>query len=314
MNPASGLAQAPATQGVLALRLRAATREALEAYAFLTPAMLILLVFIVVPAFYVLWISLLRWDLIAPSGNFIGFGNYSRLLQDRLWWQSLGQTLYFVLGSVPTGMALALGLALLLNSRLPGRGILRGAIFAPFVTPAVATIVIWEWILNTDYGLVNAILAAFHGPKIGWLIDANWIMPAVILYTLWATTGFNMVIFLAGLANIPADLQDAARADGAGEWQVFWNVTWPLLTPTTYFVLLISSISSFKVFNVVFVLTDGTGGPNRAAQTVGLYLYQQAFTFFHAGYASAISVTLFVIILALTLAQVRIGSRKVFYR
>ncbi|HKC19371.1 MAG TPA: sugar ABC transporter permease, partial [Candidatus Dormibacteraeota bacterium] len=213
---------------------------------------------------------------------------------------------------------IALGLALLLNTRLAGRSIFRAAVFAPYVTPAVATIVIWEWIFNHDYGLLNSVLVVFHLPKIAWLTDSNAIMPSVIVYSLWATVGFNVVIFLAGLANIPPDLQEAARVDGAGPWQVFRRITWPMLSPTTYFVLLISSIASFKVFNVVYVLTESdagvTGGPDRAALTIGVYLYKQAFEFFRAGYASAISVVLFAIILVVTLIQMRVASRRVFYR
>lgn len=292
--------------------------RAAEAYLFLAPALVILLVFVVLPAIWILVLSLYRWDLISSDATPIGLGNYQRMAHDPLWWKSLWQTCYFVAVTVPVGTFLALALALLLNSRIRGRSILRAAVFAPYVTPAVATIVIWEWIFNHDYGLMNSVLAVFQLPKIGWLTDSNAIMPSVIIYSLWATVGFNVVIFLAGLANIPPDLQEAARVDGAGSWQVFRRVTWPLLSPTTYFVLLISSIGSFKVFNVVYVLTESdagvTGGPDRAALTIGVYLYKQAFEFFRAGYASAISVVLFATILAVTVIQMRVASRRVFYR
>lgn len=301
--------------------LRPAARvqgRAAEAYLFLAPALVILLVFVVLPAVWILVLSLYRWDLISSDATLIGLGNYQRMQHDPLWWKSLWQTCYFVAVTVPVGTALALGLAMLLNSRIRGRSIFRAAVFAPYVTPAVATIVIWEWIFNHDYGLLNSVLVIFHLPKIAWLTDSNWIMPSVIIYSLWATVGFNVVIFLAGLANIPPDLHEAARVDGANSWQVFRRVTWPLLSPTTYFVLLISSIGSFKVFNVVYVLTESdagvTGGPDRAALTIGVYLYKQAFEFFRAGYASAISVALFAIILVVTLVQMRVASRRVFYR
>jgi multiple sugar transport system permease protein len=293
---------------------RTTVRPSIEAGLFLSPAFLVLGVFVLVPAAYVFVLSLFRWDLISSTPLFTGFGNYAHLTKDPVWWQSLGQTVYFVVGTVPTGMVLGLGLALLLEGRLPGRSVIRGAIFVPYVTPAVATIVIWEWIFNADYGLLNAILKAVHLHGVGWLIDSRAIMPAVIIYTLWSTTGFNLVIFLAGLTNIPSELKDAARVDGAKPWQSFWRVTWPLLTPTTFFVLVISSINSFKVFNSVFVLTNGTGGPGQAALTVGFYLYEQAFEFFRAGYASAISVVLLGIVVVITLMQLRLGSRRVFYR
>lgn len=297
---------------------REQANDAATAYAFVAPALLLLLLFVLAPAVWVIGLSFLKWDLIGANPEFVGLGNYTRMLGDPIWWKALWQTCYFVAVSVPAGIALALGLALLLSTRVPLRGFFRAAIFSPFVTPAVATIVIWEWLLNHDYGFFNAVLAYLHLPKVGWLIDPNWAMPSVIIYSLWSTLGFNTVIFMAGLANIPPDLQEAARVDGAGAWSVFRHVTWPLLTPTTYFVLLISSIASFKVFNVVYVFFTGaagtTGGPDRAAMTIGVYLYKQAFEFFRAGYASAISVALFAIILALTLIQMRIASSRVFYR
>jgi ABC-type sugar transport system permease subunit len=196
---------------------------------------------------------------------------------------------------------------------MPGRHLLRGAVFAPYVTPVVATIVIWQWIFNADYGVLNALLGAVHLPRPGWVRSQDWIMPALIVYGVWQHTGLNLVIYLAGLANIPAELQEAARVDGAGAWSVFWRVTWPLLSPTTYFLLFINLIGSFKVFVPVYVFTGNTGGPNKAAETIGFYLYQQAFQFFHAGYAAAISVALFVLILVLTGAQMRFFSRRVFY-
>ncbi|TMC06466.1 MAG: sugar ABC transporter permease [Chloroflexi bacterium] len=138
-------------------------------------------------------------------------------------------------------------------------------------------------------------------------------MPAIIIYGIWQHTGLNLVIYLAGLANIPADLQEAARVDGAGPWRVFWRITWPLLSPTTYFLLFINLIGSFKVTVPVYVFTDNTGGPDQAAETIGFYLYQQAFAFFHAGYAGAISVAFFLLILAITGIQMRFASRRVFY-
>jgi multiple sugar transport system permease protein len=289
-------------------------------YLFVAPALLLLVVFLVVPAISAFLLSLYRWDLISSNPTFVGAANFERLLlRDTLWWQSVWQTVYFVGVSVPLGMALALLLAAMLHARLPGRGLLRAAIFSPYVTPPVATISIWAWMFNADYGLVNSILAVFHLPKLGWLITPEWIMPAIIIYSIWSYTGLNFVLFLAGLSNIPAELTEAARVDGATAWQGFWRVTWPLLTPTTYFVLIISVIGSFKVFNVVYLFTvsgsaGATGGPNHAASTIGFYLWQEAFQFYHAGYAGAISVLFFVFLVALTLVQTRMFSGRVFYR
>jgi ABC-type sugar transport system permease subunit len=293
---------------------RAGARPSLSGYAFIAPAFLILVVFLLVPAIWVFGLSLFRWDLIANNPTFVGLANFERLLlRDDLWWQSVRQTVYYTVVSVPAGMALGLLLAVLLNTAMPGRNLLRGAIFAPYVTPVVATIVIWTWIFNPDYGLLNSGLAALHLPQPGWTRSSDWIMPAIIIYGVWQHTGLNLVIYLAGLTNIPAELQEAARVDGAGPWSVFWRITWPLLSPTTYFLLFINLIGSFKVFVPVYVFAHNSGGPDNAAETIGFYLYQQAFAFFHAGYAGAISVAFFALILAVTAVQMRFFGRRVFY-
>lgn len=285
-----------------------------QGYLFLAPALLILLIFLVVPTVWVFGISLFKWDFIGDP-QFVGFRNYARLFfDDDLFRKSIDQTLYFVAGTVPTGIALSLLLALLLNARIPGRGVVRALLYSPYVMPVIATTVVWQWIFNADYGVMNALLNAFHLPSLGWIRSADWIMPAIIIYSLWHFTGYNTVIFLAGLANIPPELHEAAEVDGAGRWSTFWNVTWPLLSPTTYFVLFISMIGSFKVFVQIYQFTAGTGGPDRAAETIGFYLYQEAFQHFRAGYASAISVVFFLIIVAVTAAQMRLASRRVFYR
>ncbi len=307
-QPLAGLSR---PRAVLARRIGA--RE-WEAYAFLAPALLILLVFLVVPTIWVFGLSLFKWDFIGDP-EFVGLRNFQRLIfTDDLFHQSVYQTLYFVAGTVPTGMALSLFLAVLLNARLPGRGFFRAVLYSPYVLPVVATTVLWQWIFNADYGVMNGLLEAVRLPKVGWVRSADWIMPAIIIYSLWHYTGYNTVIFLAGLANIPPELEEAARVDGANRWQVFRHVTWPLLTPTTYFVLFIAMIGSFKVFTQIYQFTAGTGGPDRAAETIGFYLYQQAFQNFRAGYASAISVFFFLIIVVVTAAQMRFASRRVFYR
>jgi ABC-type sugar transport system permease subunit len=311
LDPSTPLASSP----VIARReSRPLGRASLNAYAFLAPAFAILLAFLLIPAIWVFGLSLFRWDLIANNPTFVGLGNFERLLlRDDLWWQSVRQTIYYTAASVSASMALGLLLAVLLDARLPGRHLLRGAVFAPYVTPFVATIVIWIWIFNPDYGVLNALLGALHLPRPGWTHSSDWIMPAIVIYGVWQHTGLNLVIYLAGLANIPAELQEAARVDGAGPWRVFWRITWPLLSPTTYFLLFINLIGSFKVVVPVYVFTGNTGGPGDAAETIGFYLYQQAFAFFHAGYAGAISVAFFLLILAVTGIQMRFTSRRVFY-
>ena len=289
--------------------------EGWQGYAFVGPAILILVVFLLGPAIWVFGLSVFRWDLISQDATYVGLRNFIRLFTvDDLWWKAVRQTVYFTAVSVPASMGLGLGLALLLHARMPGRALFRGMVFSPYVTPLVATVVIWQWIYNADYGLLNTVLTGLHLPRIGWTRSPEWIMPAIIIYSVWQHAGINVVIYLSGLANVPAELDEAARVDGAGAWSRFWRVTWPLLTPTTYFLLFINLIGSFKVFAPVYVFTAGTGGPNRAAETIGFYLYQQAFQNFRAGYAGAISVALFVLILAITAAQMRLLSGRVFYR
>ena len=315
MDPIPSRAEpVPLTAAAPATRARPAGRRSPAAYAFLAPAFVILLAFLLIPAVWVFGLSLFRWDLIGNNPAFVGLANFQRLLaRDDLWWQSVRQTVYFTAVSVPVSMGLGLGLAVLLSTKLPGRGLLRGAVFAPYVTPVVATIVIWQWILNADYGVLNSLLAAVHLPRPAWTRSPDWIMPSIIMYAVWQQTGLNLVIYLAGLANLPTEVLEAARVDGASTWRAFWRITWPLLSPTTYFLLFVNLIGSFKVFVPVYVFTADTGGPDNAAETIGFYLYQQAFSFFHAGYAGAISVALFLLILAMTAVQMRFSSRRVFY-
>jgi multiple sugar transport system permease protein len=313
LEPPTPLADLAALQAA-PTRGRGIGIPSLAGYGFLAPAFVVLLVFLLAPAIWVFGLSLYRWDLISNNPAFVGLANFQRLfLRDDLWWQSVRQTVYYTAVSVPVGMGLGLLLAVLLNSRMPGRNLLRGAIFAPYVTPVVATILIWQWILNADYGVLNSVLGAVHLPRPAWTRSPDWIMPSIILYGIWQHTGLNLVIYLAGLSNVPAELHEAARVDGASSWSAFWRITWPLLGPTTYFLLFINLIGSFKVFVPVYVFTANTGGPDHAAETIGFYLYQQAFAFFHAGYAGAISVALFLLILLLTGIQMRVSSRRVFY-
>lgn len=316
MEPTSTeLRAGPAITATVTRSRRRSRRETLQAYAFMAPALLILIVFLLAPALWVFWLSLYHWDLIAQNPDFVGLDNFRILLtHDQTFRKALLQTLYYVVATVPIGMGLGLGIALLLNKGIRGQGFMRSAIFAPYVMPLVATAIIWGWMLNPDFGVINAALKSLHLPTLQWLNSARTVMSSIILFGLWQHVGYTAVIFLAGLANLPPELEEAARVDGARAWTVFWKITWPLLSPTTYFVLVISMIASFKVLLPVLILVGSSGGPNNAATTIGVYLYSQAFVSFHAGYAGAISVVLFVIILGITLVQTRVLARRVFYQ
>jgi ABC-type sugar transport system permease subunit len=296
--------------------------DALAGYLLISPAMTLLIVFVLIPSLWIFWLAFQRWDLISSTSDYIGTANFERLLlRDDVFRKAVWQTVYFVAGTVPASMALGLFLAVLLNQKMPFRNFLRTVIFTPYVMPIVATALIFGFIYQPDIGVLNAALNAVGLPKVNWLNSPQAIMPAIIIYSVWQHTGYNAVIFLAGLSNLAPELDDAARVDGAGAWTRFWRVTWPLLSPTTYFVLLINIVASFKVVQPILIFaggvggaTAGGGGPDKAAETIGYYLYVQAFAFFHAGYAGAISVVLFLIILAITALQVGVFSRRVFYR
>jgi multiple sugar transport system permease protein len=289
--------------------------EALTGYLYLSPAALIFLVFSLGPALFVFYISLYHWDFLNQSlSRFVGLANYQDLLTSPFYgfWHSLVVSLYFVVGSVPTGVFLALLIALFLIRAVPGRAAVRLAVFSPYVTPVVATSIVWIWIFNPQFGLLNAVLHALHLPELGWLESPTWAMPGIIIYTLWHNLGFNVIIFLAGLSAVPGELREAARIDGASRWQEFWQVTWPLLTPTTLFVLVISSISALQAFTQFFTMTGG--GPINATTTTSLLLYQLAFLYNHTGHAAALAVILFLIIAGLTLAQWGLARRRTFYQ
>lgn len=322
MEPTTARAQPAVAAAAAAPARRAGGRAELSGYLLISPAMVILIVFVLLPALWIFWLSLQRWDLISGSSDFIGTANYERLLfRDDVFRKALWQTVYFVAVSVPVSMALGLLLAVLLNRAMPARDLLRTLIFTPYVMPIVSTALMFSFIYHPDVGVLNAALHAFGIPKINWLNSPRAVMPAIIIYSVWQHTGYNTVIFLAGLANLGPELDEAARVDGARAWTRFWRITWPLLSPTTYFVLLINMIGSFKVVQPILIFAGGVsgavsggGGPDKAAETLGYYLYVQAFSFFHAGYAAAVSVVLFAIILAVTLLQVRVISHRVFYR
>ncbi|MCY0874957.1 MAG: sugar ABC transporter permease [Firmicutes bacterium] len=288
-------------------------QEAISAYLYLSPAMLIFLVFTIAPALFVLYISTFNWNFLNQSmSTFIGLQNYTHLLTSANFWHSLLITLYFVVGSVPIGVFGALLLAILLMKPFRGRGLLRLLFFIPYVTPIVATSIVWLWLFNPQFGLFNALLQLVHLPQIGWVQSERFAMPSVILYTLWHGIGFNVIIFMSGLTTIPSELGEAARMDGANAWQEFWHVTWPMLSPTTLFVVIINTVGALQAFTQFFTLTGG--GPIDATTTTSFFLYQQAFVFYHTGYAAAMAVVLFAIIAVLTFVQLRLSRMRTFYQ
>ncbi len=286
-------------------------REALAFYLCISPWLLGFVFFVVGPMVASLYISTLRWDLLTP-GRFIGLANYREMLtDDPLFWKSLRITTTYTLAYVPLDLLGGLLAALLLNAKLRGIGIFRTIFYLPSVLAGVGYVVLWMWLFNPQAGLINTALyyLGIQGPR--WLQDPRWALPALIMMSLWGI-GRSMVIFLAGLQDIPAHLYEAAHIDGANAWRSFWAITLPLLTPSILFNLILGIINTFQTFTNAFIATNG--GPLDSTLFYVLYLYRKAFQFFDMGYASALAWVLFLIVLACTLVVFKTSGRWVFYR
>ena len=285
-------------------------RETVAAWGFLTPAALHLAVFSFAPIAFALYLSVHRWSLVEPVKPFVGLENFTRLVRDPLVWVSLRNTALYAL-SVPVTMAVALALALVLSRRSRGVRLVRTAFFLPYVSSVVAIALVWQWMYHADFGLVNYALSLLGLGPVDWLGDPKTALLAVMVVAIWVQLGYQMTIFLAGLQGIPDVYLDAARVDGANAWQRFWRVTFPLLTPVTLFVLVTGVIASFQVFTYVYVLTDG--GPLHATDVIVYRIYQTAWEFLQFGYASALSLLVFLVLFGVTWAQFRLLGRRVEY-
>lgn len=289
---------------------RVKARYTLTVLAFLLPSAIPLLLFVLGPMVAAAWISLQKWNLLAPM-KFIGLDNYSNLLTDQRTGEVFLHTIYYIAGYLPLVYIGGLALALALNTALKGRSFLRGVYFLPVVTSWIVVALVWRWLLNPSNGIVNTVLGIFGIAGPGWWTDPVWAMPSIILASAWKDIGFVMVILLAGLQAINPDMHEAAKIDGAGWWRRLLSVTLPLLSPSTFFVLVISLINGFQVFDQVYAMTGG--GPNGASEVVVQQIYDLTFRYGAAGEASALSWMLFIVILAITLIQVRGQRRWVTY-
>lgn len=281
-------------------------RYTLIVLAFLLPSAIPLAMFTLVPMFGALWVSLHEWNLIGQM-EWVGFANYTSLAVDPDTHRAFLNTVYYIVGYLPLVYIGGLAIALALNSHMPARAFLRGIYFLPVVTSWIVVALVWRWLLNPEYGVVNYVLGlvGIDGP--GWWTDPQWAMPSIILASAWKDLGFVMVILLAGLQAIPADLYEAATVDGAGRWRRLVSITLPMLSPSTFFVIVISLINGFQVFDQVYAMTGG--GPAGASQVVVQQVYDLTFRYGRAGEASALSWMLFIVVLAVTLVQIR-GQKK----
>jgi multiple sugar transport system permease protein len=290
-----------------------------EAYLFLLPSLLGLLIFTLLPILAAFGLSLIRWNLVG-SATFVGSANYVEILtRDPIFRKAFGNTLYFVVTIVPLQLMIGLAIAVALNQAIRGRTFYRVIYFMPVVTSIVAAALVFQWMFNRDFGVVSALIWAL-GDWTGlaitppdWLNSTVWAKPAIVILTLWKNVGFTMVIYLAGLQAVPPELYDAATVDGASAWQRFSRITLPLISPTTFFLLVIQMIGAFQLFSEPFVMSRGQGGPAQATLTVVFYIYQNAFRFGNMGKAAAGAWILFAFIFACTFLQQRLQRRWVHY-
>jgi multiple sugar transport system permease protein len=257
-----------------------------------------------------LYISFHQWDILNPVTPYVGTKNYQLLLQDPNFRQSVVNTAYYTFVSIPLTLAAGLCAALLLNQRIRGRGFFRAVFYLPVITPLVISAIVWKFIYNGDYGLLNYYLERLHliSQPVQWLGNPSLAMPSVIVFSIWQGFGFAMVVYLAGLQAIPREVVEAIEVDGASAFQRFRYVIFPMLGPTTFFLVVFLVIQSFQAFTQIAIMTGG--GPLGTTTTIVYYMYQQGFQFFHMGYASAVTWALFVMVLVFTVAQVRIYARR----
>lgn len=290
---------------------RRARKDTWAFIGFTAPNFILLGVFVFWPILYSLYLSFFKWNMISPRKTFLGFDNYAALFSDPVFWQISRNTFLLALFTVVCKLAIALALAMQLNKKPKGGSWYRAIIFSPTFTTSVAVAMVWSWIFEPTYGLFRFFFRAFGMTSPDWIHNVNWSLPAVIIVLVWSGIGYDMVLFLAGLKNIPQDIYDAALVDGVSPWQNFVHITFPLLSPTTFFLTVTSFIGALKAFDVISIMTDG--GPLNSSNVYVLYLYQNAFQWFKTGYASALALVLFLLIMAVTLIQNRLSRRWVHY-
>lgn len=294
-------------------RLGTAGREALVGYLFIAPVMLYVAVIFGYPVLYTVVLSFSRWDFISHFQGFAGLGNYAAVWNNALFWDSLANTLYFTALSVPltVGLSLLVALGLRSGAHMPFRDGLKTVYFLPVVTSLVAVAYVWQWLFNPSIGLFNGLLRMAGLPTQLWLQSPEQVIPSLVLMYVWARIGFNVIIFVAGLEGIPRDFYDAARIDGVNRWQEFRYVTLPLLNAQFVLIAIVEAVTAFKLFALPYAATSG--GPVNRSQTIVMQIYELAFRQYRLGEASVTALTLFLIILAMTIIQRKLLTRMVEY-
>jgi len=301
----------PEAHGSLALHRRLRTQEAIAGWLFVLPVFLGIAIFEFGPFVATLGLSFFDWDIVRQP-RFVGLDNFIKLFtNDNLYWTAVRNTVYFAVGTIIPGFFLALLLAVALNQKLKGVSVYRALFYLPTVTSTVAVATVWAFVYNSNFGLLNSLLAYANIPPISWLGDPRLAMPSLMIMSIWKGLGYYMVLFLAGLQGIPEEYYEAAKIDGASAWQRFRNITFPLLSPTSFFVLVLKVITAAQAFDAMYIMTQG--GPAYATYPLLLFIYERAFVSLQMGYASAAGTTLFLAIFAVTLWQLQLQRRWVHY-
>lgn len=282
-------------------------KNTLTALSFIAPNFIGFFLFTLVPVVFSLILAFMEWDSFS-SPEFVGMKNFSKMLGDDTFWISLKNTFLYTIGVVPLTLVCSLGLAILLNKKVRGMKFFRTAFFFPYVTSLVAIAVVWNMLFHPTMGPINQFLKFFIENPPGWTSSSYWALTAIIIVSVWRGMGYYMILYLAGLQSVPKELYEAASIDGANKWQQFRNVTLPSLRPTTFFVSIMLVINCFKIFDLVQVMT--AGGPGRATNVLVYQIYNEAFVKFNFGYASAIAMVLFVIVLGITVIQFKWNQRQ----
>jgi multiple sugar transport system permease protein len=303
-----GIGASPKRLGISRLSHR--SQEVIWGYLFLAPTIIGLIVFVFGPALVSIMLAFVSTNFITEF-RFVGVQNFVELFKDDAFWISTGNTVYYVVGHMVPTVALGLFFASMLNQQIRGRAFWRTLFFIPVVCPIVSTSLIWSWLYETQFGVFNFLLRSAGLPPIHWLTDSSWAMRSIIIWSIWAGLGYPIVLFLAALQGVSRDLIEASKLDGAGPWQTFRHITFPAISPATFFVVVLLVVGSFQVFTQTFVMTNG--GPGYATHTIVMYLYKMGWTSFRYGYASAVAVVLFVILSAVTFIQFRIQRHWVHY-
>lgn len=284
----------------------------LKPYLFIAPALIIFLIFSIYPIFNMIGLSFYEWDFISPTKVFVGFKNYVNLFKDAEFFQTLTNTIVYMVLTVGIGLILGIFLALFLNKNTKVNKFMQSIIFSPYIVSLASVSFLWMWLMNTDFGLINYILSIFNIPAIDWLGSPKIALFSLVIISVWKTLGYNTIIILSALQSIPKYLYEAASLDRANKKQVFFKITLPMISPTLFFLTIVNIIASFKVFDTIQIITQG--GPQNSTNTLVYSLYEYGFKFYKIGYASTIGVVLLVIIAVFTVIYFKLLSKKVHYQ